>query len=798
MRLPILIISFLFISLIHSGQSSFIENRGQVMDQNGLPNTQALFVLPLRGMNVVLSPNGFSYDVFEVLAFKNPTATIAEQLKMGLEITPTCPEKIQVHRVDISFENMNKNVQIEKCKTSDNATYNYYTTGTPNEGIHGVKKFNKIIYHNIYDGIDVEFVTTQQKEFEYNFIIHAGADLNKLALHYTGALGLQLSQNKLHIDLATNKVEESIPLSFIQGCNKPINVQYALNQNTLQFITPYDIFNETVIIDPTPNLIHATYFGGVNEEMILDSKIDSGGNLYMTGHTTSINNIATIGAFQTEIGGTYDVLLAKFNSDYQIEWSTYLGGSGWDYGTSVSLTNDAIFIAGLTLSTAGMSSIGAFQEDLIGFQNGFASRFDLSGARVWSSYFGTNVESFIGAAIIDGNSLVAVGSTQSATLPFSNNPYQANLNGLKDCLISQWDLNGLPFYCSYFGGEASEVFSDVEQNITGEILMLGGTSSETGISTNDAYQTQYGGGLGDLMLVAFSSNFQLEYATYFGSAGDDYNSSLEYSNGKIIICGQTNYGELLTTSNAFQTTNYGGSDAFYAIFNEQLDLEYCTLFGGELGDSQLKLLGNNNELYFIGASRSTENIATSGSYQESYMDSGVDNVWKIFIGKMDADNNPIWCTYFGNYSYTIPANLHINNGALIVTGWTRSTADLPEEMQISIATPNAYQTENAGAEDAFIAVFDSFTGVELLPFDNSIYIYPNPATEQVSLYITNYIASPEAPTAYSIYDAEGKLCGSGSISSYQTTINTSQLSTGLYQVSVETKGKQTATLKLMK
>lgn len=779
-------------ALLSSAQTAFIENKGQVVDQNGLPNPQALFVLPLSGMNVVLRADGFSYDVYEVQTVKPTTATLADQLRMGLEITSPQPERIAVHRVDISFEAMNKGVQIEKHPLSGSATYNYYTTGTPNVGIHDVRQFSKVVYRNIYDGIDIEFVASAEKGMEYNFIIQAGADMEQIAMSYNGALALQLKENTLHIDLATNDLVESIPASYLQGSHQPLDVRYALEQNTLRFATTENITGEAIIIDPTPNLVYATYFGGPSEEMIEDSEMDNEGNMYMAGHTTSTSSIATAGAFQTEIGGTYDVLITKFDPDYQLEWATYMGGSGWDYSSAVNLADDAIFITGLTLSTTGMASDGAFQEALAGFQNGFTSRFDLSGSRVWSSYFGTSVETFGGAGIVDGNTLVAVGSTQSSTLPFSLNPFQVELNGFKDCLISQWDLDGNPIYCSYFGGEGLEVFNDVVQAENGLIWIVGGTGSNDGIATNDAYQEEFGGGIGDLMLVAFTTNFELYYSTYFGADGDENAYDIEYSNGKIIIAGTSNYGDLLTTADAYQAVGFGQSDMLFAIFNSDLEVEYCTLFGGENYEGSSKMLMYGDELYFVGSTQSLENISTDGSYQEDFMDSDIEYMLKIFIGKMDANNDLVWCTYFGNYSFSGAADLHIYDGKLIVTGWSRSTSDLPLEMQLPISTPDAYQTENAGAEDAFIAVFDSFTGVEIVEDANGISIFPNPAGNVLNLSAGVFIEHVE------VTNALGQQVLVATYNQKNVQLDIAHLAQGAYLCNVQLSDGTMSTMKWMK
>ena len=55
--------------------------------------------------------------------------------------------------------------------------------------------------------------------------------------------------------------------------------------------------------------------------------IDGSGNPYIAGRTYSSNNIASSGAHQTTLGGSYDAFLVKFDSS----WSTSVGNLLWRF-----------------------------------------------------------------------------------------------------------------------------------------------------------------------------------------------------------------------------------------------------------------------------------------------------------------------------------------------------------------------------------------------------------------------------------------------------------------------------------
>ncbi|MBN1197843.1 MAG: hypothetical protein JXA23_00730 [Bacteroidales bacterium] len=80
---------------------SFIENKGQIIDQDNLPNPGVLYLLNRPGMNVHLRRGGFSYDLYSITrqeetsdpgsAIIDPGSGIWNRttLRRGLRFAPT-------------------------------------------------------------------------------------------------------------------------------------------------------------------------------------------------------------------------------------------------------------------------------------------------------------------------------------------------------------------------------------------------------------------------------------------------------------------------------------------------------------------------------------------------------------------------------------------------------------------------------------------------------------------------------------------------------------------------------------
>ncbi|MFH1937381.1 MAG: hypothetical protein ABIK52_07460, partial [Bacteroidota bacterium] len=157
-------------------QLLFIENKGQIIDQSGNPNPAVRFLLNMNGFNVQLRNNGFSYDVyrFERSSLAREQRDPKESVSHTRLLPDTNHSLISYHRIDINFEGANPACEIIAEDPSSDYL-NYYTAGTPVEGIGNVKHFGKVTYRNLYPGIDLEYLAGGDRPFKYNVIVNPGA-----------------------------------------------------------------------------------------------------------------------------------------------------------------------------------------------------------------------------------------------------------------------------------------------------------------------------------------------------------------------------------------------------------------------------------------------------------------------------------------------------------------------------------------------------------------------------------------------------------------------------------------------
>jgi hypothetical protein len=258
------------------------------------------------------------------------------------------------------------------------------------------------------------------------------------------------------------------------------------------------------------NIIWATYCGGADSDEGWNVCTDASGNVYLAGFTSSTGGIAA-GGFQNSYGGgDNDAFVVKYDSAGTRLWGTYFGGSGDEmelYAGDVSVAADIngnVYLTGLTTSTNGLASGGHQNTFGGGGQDAFLVKFDPTGSRVWSTYYGgsDNDRGYSVATDVQGN-VFMVGRT-SSTNGIASGGFQNTPPGVPEAFIATFDPAGNRLCASYYGWTGVEDANDVAVDDAGHVYLAGGTEDTINIASG-GFQNFYGGGTFDAMLVKFSA-----------------------------------------------------------------------------------------------------------------------------------------------------------------------------------------------------------------------------------------------------------------------------------------------------
>ena len=245
-------------------------------------------------------------------------------------------------------------------------TVNYLTAGA---GHTNLPTYEQLIYRGLWPGIDMVFAG-RDGSLKYEFHLAPGADPSDIRLGYTGADGLSVSRDgALLIDTPLGALTDSSPTSYqtIDGRQAAVESRYALEANSYGFALGHYDRSQPLVIDPA--LDYATFLGGSGTDEGHEVAVDASGSAYVMGNTASADFPTTAGAFDTTLGGARDAFVTKLNpAGTGLVYSTYLGGSGDEFGLSVALdASGSAYVTGDTTSADFPTTAGAFDTAITGF-----------------------------------------------------------------------------------------------------------------------------------------------------------------------------------------------------------------------------------------------------------------------------------------------------------------------------------------------------------------------------------------------------------------------------------------------
>ncbi len=631
-------------------------------------------------------------------------------------------------------------------------TLSYFLGKDPRNWRTHVQNYSKVRYQDVYPGIDLVYYGNQGR-LEYDFVAAPGSDPHAISLKFDKFSTIRLDRRSgdLVVRTAGADVHFQKPLAYqtesdeqSRGANSNqrkhlIESSFVVKaDNRIAFqLGPYD-HTKPLVIDPV--LSYSTYLGGSANDYATAIAVDSTGSAYVTGYTSSANFPVTPSAYQTTCGGgtctstTVDAFVSKLNSTgTALVYSTYLGGSGKDYGYGIAVdTSGDAFIAGATFSSNFPITSGAFQKSCGGNSclngDGFVTELNSTGSGlVYSTYLGGSNTNEANAIALDssGNAYVT-GYTKALNFPITPGVFQPKCSscntGKVDAFVSKLNSSGSALvYSTYLGGNNGDVAYAIALDSSENAYVTGYTYSTNFPTTNGAFQNK-----SNAYTAAFVSKINptaagLAYSTYLGGSATGTSACPACATGIAVdaegnayVVGLTWETNFPTTAGAYQTSFAGGfHDAFATKLNSTgSGVVYSTYFGGTGDDGATSVvLDSTGTAYIKGNTFSTNFPVTPGALKTA-MDPTIKS--DAFVTILNPSGSALnYSTYLGGSGAeygSATAMIAIDNLTppdIYVTGYGNST-DFP-------VTQDAFQTTSGGLNDAFVVKFAPSPNVGLSP-----------------------------------------------------------------------------------
>ena len=578
-------------------------------------------------------------------------------------------------------------------------------------GVRDVPQYARVIYTDVYDGVDVVYHGSRGGELEFDVALAPGVDAGRVRLDYSGARGLRVdSAGALVVDAGGVQVRQPPPVVYQEsgGARRELSGRYVLHGgNRVGFAVDGRDPRAAVVIDPV--LSYSTYLGGSGVDIPIWSDIDDDGNFYVTGFTLSADFPTTEGAYQRTAGGAEDAFVTKLDpTGSRLVYSTYVGRAAPDVAIGLDVDRrGGVVITGTTSSPDFPTTEGAYRRDYAGGgSDAFVTKLDPSGSRLeFSTFLGGSGDDagFISFFDKAGNVFVE-GDTSSADFPNTPGVLQPTYGGDGDGFVTQLDRSGSKLrYSTFIGGSGFDGAHDGWLDPFGNFYIDGLTASTDFPVTPGAVQPAYGGGDTDAWVAKVNPDATaLEFSTYVGGSGfeDVFDLTIDRA-GNVYVPGPTSSPDFPTTPRAFQPAYQGGESDGYVIKLDRTGsaFAYATYLGGSAYDHAGTLrVDRSGRAYVGGVTGSTDFPVTRRAIQPTY-GGGLSDAFLVGLNRRGSRLR------FGSFlggsgedGTTGAGSWLDDDGNWFVPGDTNSP-DFP-------TTPGAFQSTNAGETDVFLVKVD--------------------------------------------------------------------------------------------
>jgi hypothetical protein len=570
--------------------------------------------------------------------------------------------------------------------------------GKPSSWLSGIPTFRKIVYRDLWPGIDLEF-SGAESHLKYQFVVRPGADPSRIRLAWRGALDLRnLADGRLEVAAPGVSFTDGIPLAWQEkeGQRKEVRMAYvvapvdgARTDAGRSFSFEVGDYDRALplVLDPAVQ-VYTGFLGGSGNDEVNAVAVHTDGSLYVAGRALSSQN-----TFPVDVGpdlswnGSEDAFVARIAADGSgLEWCGFIGGAGSDQAYDVAVDGDGnAYLAGSTSSDQASFPV-LVGPDLTanGYgQDAFVARVKADGTALdWCGFIGgSDNDAARGIAVDSSGNAYVTGNTGSnqTSFPVAVGPdLTHNGNGTMDAFVAKVAADGRALdWCGYIGGSGNDFAYDIARTSTGSLYVVGYTlSTESSFPVLVGPDLTHGGGNMDAFVARVRGDgAALETCGYVGGSGYDmiYGVAVD-GQDRALVAGETASAEdTFPVAVGPDLTFNGSSDAFVArLAADGTALEFCGYLGGDGYETATGVaVDGQGRAVVVGDTSSDEASFPVRSGPDGTYGGGGDG----FAALVRADGSGlVWCGYLGGSGHDKCYGVAVDGvGDVYLGGYATST-----------------------------------------------------------------------------------------------------------------------------
>lgn len=381
-----------------------------------------------------------------------------------------------------------------------------------------------------------------------------------------------------------------------------------------------------------------------------------------------------------------------FNANAQtpgFNWAKKTGSTGVDYGYSIAIKNGNLYTTGIFTGTVDFDPSGNTTNLTADSTDIFVSKFDTAGNFIWARKMGGPTSKDVGYSVaVDANENVYVTGVFKGTANFNPGGTALNLTsaGGLDIFVAKFDASGTLQWAKAMGGSKDDCGYSIAVDANGDVYTTGwflnqcnfnpsGTATNlTAAGTNATFQ-QFPW---DAFITKHSTSGALSWVKQLGGTGYEFGASIVLdANKNIFLTGMfTGSADFDPSGSTSNLSSAGGGDIYVAKYDPNGAYVWAKKMGGGGDDwgNSIALDGSGNVLT-TGVFQATSDFDPSGS-TANLTATGANNVYDIFISKLDGSGTYIWAKAMGGDDDDTGLGITTDaSGNVYTTGGFKNTSD---------------------------------------------------------------------------------------------------------------------------
>ena len=559
-------------------------------------------------------------------------------------------------------------------------------------------------YKNLYPKIDLE-VTSLNGQIIQRLVPHAGANMKVVKMQVDGGKLSKTYKPQTTSGFNTQSMQMDTAVGTYNLPQLQVSTNSSASRGISPSSDGLAAIGDAIPLSGSADLLFGTFIGGYNYDDGGEIATDPNGAVYVTGTTYSSDFVPTPGGFDTTLENR-DEFVVKFNPSGSTIYATLLGGAGYDSNPHIAVDSGGnAYITGMTSSMDFPYSPSAFDSSTGGDNNVFVAKLNATGtALTYATRLGkatptgitvnTNREVFVTGFVQVYNST----NYPDDSIPATVNSYNTVINGYADAFVAQLNSTGSALlYSTYLGGLDMDYGLAIAVDGSGAFYVTGNTSSEDFPTTANTLDAVYAGGTcsplyynnfyfyyysstcSDSFVTKFvPGGANLAYSTYLGGSNNDLSTAIAIGpDGSAYLTGLTASTDFPFTNGAYDSTYNSSVDAFVAKINPGGNsLTYSTYLGGPMWDGGSDIAIDAGGSAYITGYAAFGFPTTPDGYNTSF--SGCSNnstFCDAFVSRLSADGSTLgYSSFLGGSTMDQGNGIALGSGgAIYVAGITDSS-----------------------------------------------------------------------------------------------------------------------------